>query len=172
MASNSKLSDQQKSAVVIMLACYWQLKDVLQYVRDEWGIEVAKQSIQRYDPTKVNGQRDLAKKWCDIFHATRSAFLKEKAMHAVSHMPYRMGIYQKVIEEGLRRHNYDLVLRSMEQAAKDEGGSYTNRQRVDIDQHIRTGVMRVPFIDNREEALKLIADQQANVPGGNNTTPN
>lgn len=165
MANNHILSAEEKSAVVIMLACYWTPTEVVTYVKEEWNRVVSRQAIHRYDPTKVNGQRSLAKKWSDLFHASRHHFLTDVASHAVSKMPYRMGIYQKVIDSALKVHNYDMVLRAMEQAAKDEGGSYTNRQKVDIDQHIQTGVMRVPYVDNREECLKMIADQQANVPG-------
>jgi len=165
MANNNKMVDAQKSAVVIMLACYWTPTEVVTYVSEEWDIDIRKQSVQRYDPTKHNGQRSLAKKWCDLFHATRHRFLTDAAMHAVSKMPYRMGIYQKVIDGALKMRNYDMVLRAMEQAAKDEGGSYTNRQKVDIDQTIQTGVMKVPYVDSKERALQIIAYQQANVPG-------
>lgn len=165
-----KLNEPQKVRVVQLLACYWTPSEVVAYVREEWYIEIRRQSVQHYDPTKVNGQ-DLAKKWHDIFHTMRHAFLKDKATHAVANLPYRLGILQKTVDEGLKRGNYDLVLRALEQAAKDEGGSFTNRQRVDIDQRVRTGVMMVPISSSKEDTLKLIEKQQAHVAGAGSPDP-
>ena len=160
-----KLTDPQKAVVVQLLACYLTPTDVVKYVSEEWGTTITRQGVQRYDPMKANGQRSLAKKWVDLFVATRKAFLTKKAEHAVSHLPYRLGIIQRVVDKALKMGNYDLVLRALEQAAKDDGGSFTNRQRVDIDGNIRTGVMKVPMMPTREEVMTLIAEQQSQVAG-------
>src|SRR4051794_15770234 len=71
-----KLDESQQTAVVQRLAMYDTPQQVADFVREEYGIPITRQSIQHYDPTV--GAKP-AEKWCAIFEATRKAFLETTA---------------------------------------------------------------------------------------------
>lgn len=124
-----KLTDEARTFAVQALACFDTPSDVAEALRKEFGIEIAVQSVEAYDPTKRAG-RDLSKKWRALFDQTRKDFLENTASIAISHRAYRLKALQRMAATAERMKNYQLAREILEQAAKECGDAYTNRRQL------------------------------------------
>lgn len=127
--AKGKLTDEAKTFVVQALACFDTASEVAEAVRKEFGVEVAKQSVEAYDPTKVAGKQ-LAKRWKMLFETTREEFLNNTASIAISHRTVRLRALQRMAEKAERMKNYQLAAQLLEQAAKECGDAYTNKRQL------------------------------------------
>lgn len=121
------LTDDQKLHIVQCLACFDTPDEAARSVSEEFGISVARMQAQAYDPNKA-AARHLAKKWREIFAATRKAFLEGTAMIPIAKQAYRLRTLQTLMEQARGRRNVPLAAALLEQAAKETGGMYTNRR--------------------------------------------
>lgn len=119
------LNDGVKRFVVQALACYDTPTQVAEAVKEEFGLDVSRQQVSAYDPTKHAG-RNLSKKWRVLFEDTRKRFREEAAEVPIASRAYRLRALQRVADRSGR--NVNLLLRVMEQAAKEVGDVYVNRQ--------------------------------------------
>jgi hypothetical protein len=55
--------------------------EVARAVRENFGLKISKQRIEKYDPTKASG-RELSKKWVSHFYTTRVRYDDELASSA------------------------------------------------------------------------------------------
>ncbi|EHK65287.1 hypothetical protein KYC_17372 [Achromobacter arsenitoxydans SY8] len=83
--------------------------------------------VAQYDPTKVAGQK-LAKKWADLFEATRKRFREEVAEIPIADQAFRLRALGKIYERHISRGNVVGAAGVLEQAAKEVGGAFTNRR--------------------------------------------
>ena len=120
------LTDDVKTAIVQALACYDTPSQVAQSVNAELGLSVTRQQVEAYDPNKKIGQ-SLAKRWRDLFAATREAFLKEASGTGIAHRSVRLRRLDRMSNKAEERGNMALAAQLIEQAAKEVGDSYTNR---------------------------------------------
>ena len=122
------LSNEVKAFIVQALACFDTPSQVSAAVREEFGIEVTRQKCEAHDPTKRAG-RDLAKRWVTLFEDTRKRFRDETADIPIANRAYRLRALGRMVEkvEGMR--NYGLAMQLLEQAAKEVGDVYVNRQK-------------------------------------------
>lgn len=123
----AKLDDQIKTHIVQALACYDTPAQIVAAVKDEFGAVVTRQQVQCYDPEKVAG-RALAKRWRDVFFATRDAFVRDAAAIPIAHQTFRLRSLQRMFEVAEARGNMPLAASLLEQAAKEVGGAFTNRR--------------------------------------------
>lgn len=128
--AGSKLSDEVKTFIVQSLACFDAPSVVVKAVKAEYGLLVSPQQVEAYDPTKRAG-RALAPKWREIREATRKTFLEDTATIAVSHRAVRLRALQRMAEGAENVRNYALAAQLLEQAAKECGNAYTNKQRLE-----------------------------------------
>lgn len=124
------LNDDTKAFIVQALACYDTPSQVVDAVQEEFGIQVSRPQVQAYDPTKAQGKA-LSKKWRDLFEATRARFLKEAAEIPIATQSFRLRALQKLYEKTASRGNVVVAAQLIEQAAKEAGGVFTNKQRVE-----------------------------------------
>lgn len=117
------LNDGVKAFIVQALASFDSPTQVVALVKDEFGLELGRQQVSAYDPTKSQG-RNLSKKWRDYFNSEREKFKKERENIAIANRAYRLKRLQKIVDDAGK--NSFLVMKALEQAAKDEGGMYTN----------------------------------------------
>lgn len=125
-----KLSDEQKRFIVQALACFDSPSDVADAVKEEFGIEVSRQLVQTYDPTKHAG-KDLAKKWIAVFHASREEFLASTAKIPIANRAFRLREMEGNYRRLKRQKNYVAANAVLEQAAKECGDVYTNKTKID-----------------------------------------
>lgn len=118
------LKEPVKIFIVQALACRDTPQEVVDLVKQEFGIEVNRMQCASYDPTKVAG-KNLSKKFKELFEETRKKFDEGLIDIPIAQKFYRMKQYDKLLN---KTKNTVLALKIMEQAAKDSGGQFTNRQ--------------------------------------------
>ena len=119
------LSEPVKRFIVQALACRDTPQEVVTLVKQEYDIEVTRSQCQNYDPTKYSG-RNLSKKFVQLFNETREKFDAGLIDIPIANKHFRLKQYQKQLERNAK--NTVMSLKILEQAAKDVGGQFTNRQ--------------------------------------------
>ncbi|OCZ24051.1 DUF2280 domain-containing protein [Acinetobacter pittii] len=120
------LKEPVKIFIVQALACRDTPQEVADQVKQEFGIDVDRMQCSSYDPTKVAG-RNLSKKYKDLFEKTRDEFDAGLIDIPIANKYYRLKQYQRQLD---RTRNVKTALKILEQAAKDIGGQFTNRQEI------------------------------------------
>ena len=128
----AKLSEAEKRFIVQALACYDTPTQVVEAVKEEFGTVLDRGHVGCYDPTKVAG-RDLAKKWRDLFAATREGFKRDIVEIPIAQRSYRLKVLQRIVAKAESMRNMPLALQVLEQAAKECGDMYVNRKPSDGD---------------------------------------
>jgi hypothetical protein len=134
MADQQELTEDEQLFIVQMLACFKTPSQVVELVKEEFdGLTVSRQKVQYYDPTKGK-DKGLAQKHKAIFKSTRKAYLAGIAEVGVANLRYRLDKIQGVVEraEAQNGRNDFLLLQALKQAAEDSGGSYTNKQKQEL----------------------------------------
>ena len=121
------LKEPIKIFIVQSLACRDTPQEVADAVKQEFGIQIERQQVAAYDPTKSRG-KDLSKKFVELFHKTRADFDAGLIDIPIAQKFYRLKHYQKQLERNLK--NTVMSLKILEQAAKDVGGQFTNKTEV------------------------------------------
>ena len=121
------LKEPVKIFIVQALACRDTPQEVAEQVLQEFGVKVDRKQCQSYDPTKAAG-KNLSKKFVDLFHKTRADFDAGLIDIPIANKHYRLKQYQKQLERNAK--NVVMSLKILEQAAKDVGGQFTNRQEI------------------------------------------
>ncbi|MFA8921888.1 DUF2280 domain-containing protein [Acinetobacter baumannii] len=120
------LKEPVKIFIVQSLACRDTPQEVVENVKQEFDVEISRSQCQAYDPTKYSG-RNLSQKYVELFEKTREEFDKGLIDIPIASKYYRLKQYQKQLE---RTRNVKTALKILEQAAKDIGGQFTNRQEI------------------------------------------
>lgn len=125
----ARLTAEHKTFIVQRLACFDTPSVVAQAVKDEYGIELARQHVEQYDPTKRAG-RQLGKKLTELFEATRKQFIDDTSEIAISHKAVRLRRLQRMADKAELVGNIPLAAQLLEQAAKEAGDSYSNLRKI------------------------------------------
>ena len=145
------LSNEVKAFIVQALACFDTPSQVAEAVKNEFGIEVSRQSVESHDPTKRAAQR-LAKRWVVLFEDTRKRFREETAEIPIANRTYRLRTLGRMAEKAENMRNLALTAQLLEQAAKEVGDVYVNRQtKADVpqDNQVPTSI-RVEVVNARK----------------------
>lgn len=126
-----KLEDKHKRFIVLALACYDTPSQVAESFKEEFGEVITRMQVGEYNPTLVGG-RKLGKEWRDLFHATRKAFLDQVSTIPIANQAVRLRVLQRRLERAEKSNNPMLVLQILEQAAKEIGGAYGDKRRVEL----------------------------------------
>ena len=126
----NRLSAEVKLFIVQALARYLGPTQVRDEVKAEFDVECSIPQICFYDPTKGSPAKKLDKHLREVFAETREVFRKTTREHAIADIGYRVGRLQRMSERAEKMKNYPLAAALLEQAAKDIGGSFTNKRDV------------------------------------------
>ena len=159
------LKPEIKAFIVQSVACFDTPSQVVESVLKEFGIQITRQQVEQNDPTKVSG-KGLAKKWIDIFNTTRERFLNEISDIPIANKAYRLRVLQRMATTAENMKNMGMTAQLLEQAAKEVGDVYTNKQKVEQSVVATHNVMPVPSCDNVEDWEKAAQKQQGEVLGG------
>lgn len=151
------LTDDVKMFIVHALACFDTPQQVADAVKAEFGLTVTRQQCQAYDPGKSMGAK-LSKKWCEIFDATRKAFLVDQASIPIANQNFRLRALNNLYQNAAARGNVALAAQLLEQAAKESGGAFTNRREM-------TGKDGAPLIPQKR-AQDMTDDELAAIIAG------
>ncbi|HED3851508.1 TPA: DUF2280 domain-containing protein [Enterobacter soli] len=124
------LKGEVKAFIVQSLACFDTPSQVVELVKKEFGLSITRQQVESHDPTKANG-RGLAKKWVELFHETRKRFQTELSDIPIANKAYRLRALDRMMTRAEGMKNMALAASLMEQAAKEVGDAYSNKQKVE-----------------------------------------
>ena len=118
-----RLTVTQQRFLVRSLASFVTASEVAKAAKDQFGLELAAGHIARYDPTNVAGA-DLSKDLKALFHATRKQFVEDVDSIPIAHRGYRLRRLQQIVDTN---KSPSVIRATMEQAAKEMGGAFTNK---------------------------------------------
>lgn len=124
------LKPDVKAFIIQSLACFDTPSLVVESVQKEFGLKITRQQVESHDPTKVSGKA-LAKKWVELFHVTRERFQTEISDIPIANKAYRLRVLDRMATRTESMKNYALAAQIVEQAAKECGDAYTNKQKVE-----------------------------------------
>ncbi|WP_430226846.1 DUF2280 domain-containing protein [Paraburkholderia tropica] len=124
------LPENVKARIVQALACYDTPSQVATAVKAEFNLTVTPQQCEAYDPTKAAG-RNVGKKFRALFEATRKSFLEDQASIPIANRSVRLRALDKMYHQAVARGNVKLGAQLLEQAAKEAGGAFTNRHKLE-----------------------------------------
>ena len=127
--------------MVERLACFDRPTEVQRAVAAEFKIKVTLPQLAAYDATAASS-KNLSKTLRELFEATRAKFLADTSRIPIAHKSYRLRMLDKMAEKAADTGNLVVAAQLLEQAAKEEGGAYTNRQKLDHSGVV--GIARVP----------------------------
>ncbi|MGK9173382.1 DUF2280 domain-containing protein [Yokenella regensburgei] len=124
------LKGEVKAFIVQSLACFDTPSQVVESVKKEFGLSITRQQVESHDPTKANG-KGLAQKWVALFNGTRKRFQTELSDIPIANKAYRLRALDRMMTRAEGMKNMALAASLMEQAAKEVGDAYTNKQKVE-----------------------------------------
>jgi hypothetical protein len=124
------LKGEVKAFIVQSLACFDTPSQVVELVKKEFGLSITRQQVESHDPTKANG-RGLAQRWVELFHETRKRFQTELSDIPIANKAYRLRALDRMMTKAEGMRNMALAASLMEQAAKEVGDAYSNKQKVE-----------------------------------------
>ena len=136
------LRSEVKAFIVQALACFDTPSQVVESVRKEFGIEISRQQCESHDPTKFAG-RGLGAKWAELFHAARQRFREETTEIPIANRAFRLRAMNRFVEKAETMKNIGLAMQILEQAAKEVGDVYVNRQTKNENPHDNLAPIRV-----------------------------
>ena len=124
----ARLTEDVQRFIVEALACYDTPSQVAEAVKEQFGLEIGRQQVAVYDPTKVAG-RALSKKWRMVFESARANFKAGVAEVPIANRVFRLRALSRLAVKAENMRNAALALQVLEQAAKEVGDAYVNRGR-------------------------------------------
>ena len=119
------LKEPVKIFIVQSLACFETPQQVADAVKQEYGIEISRQQVAVYDPTKYAG-RNLSKKLKDLFESTRTDFREKIEDIAIANKAYRLRELQKMYDDSGRNKRAKQNL--LKQAFQETDGRTTKHE--------------------------------------------
>jgi hypothetical protein len=136
------LNTEVKAFIVQALACFDTPSQVAESVKREFGIDVTRQQVEAHDPTK-RCSKTLAKRWVTLFEDTRARFREETAEIPIANRAFRLRAMNRFVEKAETMKNIGLAMQILEQAAKEVGDVYVNRQTKNENPHDNLAPTRV-----------------------------
>jgi len=124
------LSTEVKAFIVQSLACYDTPAKVIELVKENFRVTVTRQQVSAYDPANAMA-KSLSQKWVDLFNVTRTRFQTEITDIPIANKAYRLRTLDRMMNKAESMRNMALAATLIEQAAKECGDAYTNKQKVE-----------------------------------------
>lgn len=153
MVEMARITKKVKLFIVRMLAEFETPTQAAKTVKEIFNLDVSPQQCESYDPTKRIGQ-DLSQELRDKFFEYRRIANEELEAIPIANKRYRLQLLQGLVDE--HPNNPVFTPKWIEQAAKEMGGQFTNKQEVD---HTSKGESM-----NKPTTIELVAP---NVKGTN-----
>jgi hypothetical protein len=121
------LTGDIKVFIVERLACFDSPTDIQKQLKQDFRVDVSLQQLTAYNPKTQAGAR-LSKTLREVFEATRKKYLEDTSDVAIAHKAHRLRVLDRLLTRLERSGNALLAAQMLEQAAKEEGGAFTNRR--------------------------------------------
>ena len=119
------LKEPVKIFIVQSLACFETPQQVADAVREKYGIEIDRQQVASYDPTKATC-RGISKALKKIFDETRQAFRENIDDIAIANKAFRLRELQKMYDDSGRNKRAKQNL--LKQAFQETDGRVTKQE--------------------------------------------
>jgi hypothetical protein len=119
-----KLPKAVQRFIVQRFAEYDTPQVVADAVKEEFDIEVARQTVAHYQPSAPN----LAQEWRDLFAAARAKFLADTTEIDVAQKAWRLRRLSGIARHYRESRNFAAERDTLKQAAEEAGDAYTNRR--------------------------------------------
>ncbi|CAI1821997.1 Uncharacterized conserved protein [Serratia quinivorans] len=126
----ASLKPEVKAFIVQGLACFDTPSQIVESVKKEFSLDITRQQAASHDPTKAAGL-GLSPKWVDLFNITRKRFQTEISDIPIANRSYRLRALDRMATKAESMKNFAMTAQLMEQAAKECGDAYTNRQKLE-----------------------------------------
>lgn len=156
------LNDKVKAFIVQGLATYQTPSQIVTAVKNDFGLETSRQQVESYDPTKRAGQ-SCAKKWKELFEATRKKYQEDFSDIAIANKAYRLNMLCRMAREAEQSKNRPLAASLLEQAAKEMGEVFTNKQKLD---HQSSDKSMTPVVNNFNGDAQAASQAYQDIMGG------
>ncbi|MEK6491467.1 DUF2280 domain-containing protein [Klebsiella grimontii] len=124
------LKPEVRAFIIQELACFDTPSQIVESVQKEFKVQVTRQQVASHDPTKAAG-KGLAKKWVELFNELRDRFLNEISDIPIANKAYRLRVLQRMSTTAENMKNIGMTAQLLEQAAKEVGEAYSNKQKVE-----------------------------------------
>jgi len=156
------LNNKVKAFIVQGLATYMMPSEVAEAVKKEFDLEITRQQVSSYDPTKASGM-NLAQKWRDLFKQFRDDFNNDIQAIPIANKAYRLNMLDRMARDAEKSKNRPLAASLLEQAAKDVGEVFTNKQKLD---HQSSDKSMTPTINNFNGDAQAASQAYQDIMGG------
>lgn len=156
------LNNKVKAFIVQGLATYMMPSEVAEAVKKEFNLEITRQQVSSYDPTKASGM-NLAQKWRDLFKQFRDDFNNDIQAIPIANKAYRLNMLDRMARDAEKSKNRPLAASLLEQAAKDVGEVFTNKQKLD---HQSSDKSMTPTINNFNGDAQAASQAYQDIMGG------
>ena len=131
------LKEPVKIFIVQSLACFETPQQVVDAVREEFGIEIERQQVASYDPTKATC-RGMSQKLKDLFYRTREDFKKNIEDIPIANKAFHFKELQKMYDDWgknkVMRQNVLKQAQGLLQSGKSAGPSgLSEKEQIEID---------------------------------------
>lgn len=152
------LKDIHKTFIVQELACFQSYSEVAAGVKEMFGIEIERQQVYSYDPTK----NKVAEKWQKIFDATRKKFLEDVSSIPIANKAFRLNELWKIYQsyKTSKTPNTKAMKETIEQASKESGDHNTNKQNLVVSDPDGKSLIPTSITVNVVKSNSIIKDEQ------------
>ncbi|ATP86044.1 DUF2280 domain-containing protein [Acinetobacter baumannii] len=128
------LKEPVKIFIVQSLACFDTPQQVVEAVREEFNIELTRQQVASYDPTKATC-RALSKKLTALFNKTREDFKKNVYDIPLANKAYRLKELQKIYEKAGKnvQLRQSLIKLAREESKSDQKDSMSEKAQIELE---------------------------------------
>lgn len=103
-------------------------KSIVEQVKAEFGIDVARQTIEGYDPEKMDRRgKPIKDKWRLIVEETRASYAKGVAEVPIMHKLIRLERWERLYNAAIERGNLPMAADFLDRAAKEAHDFYGRR---------------------------------------------
>lgn len=129
-AGANYLPDQVKVFIVARYATFHSATDIQKEVKEEYGLELEIGRIDFYNGDRQQFRKNkMAIELQDVFAKIRADYLDEIERVPIAHRAHRLKLMNDIVMTQIKkgdRANAPLVLKALEQAAREVGNQFTN----------------------------------------------
>ena len=145
--------------IVVLFAQFRGVAEVQRAIREEFGCEIAKSTLQHYDADNFRGR--LSKRHRALHEAAREAWIGETKRIGIAHQSQRLRLIERAIAGAERSRDWGNVSKLLELAAKEMGGVLTNVSKTEV-----RGVMEHRHMSIEDARSELTARLAGALDGG------
>ena len=117
--------------VILALACFQSYARITEGVRFHFGQHITRHDIERMDPTAIAGNARLSDEMKELYADARANFIAAASEAAITDPMYRVFQLQELYDAARGTQDIELARKILESAAKETGGVFTNKLKVE-----------------------------------------